>query len=193
MVELEKNLSRLKHIEQVLNLFFISFYSDIKKVYYILEENENSIKYELTFDKVINNSQKSINWKYESCGTIKLLLEIPYLLDCVQGKVVFIDEIDNGIHDVLMNSIIFNLLKDMKGQIIFTTHNTLLMNSLDPKYVYILNSDFQGNKTLTCVKDFERIQKNNNLRKKYLDGIYGGVPNSNDIDFDDIFNNWDDK
>lgn len=188
---LKKNINKLQKNEKILNLFFISFYSDIKKVYYKLEENENNVKYELTFEKVINGSRRSINWKKESYGTFKLLLEIPYILDCLNGKTVFIDEIDNGIHDILMETIIKSLITDMKGQVIFTTHNTLLMNSLDPKYVYILDSDYKGNKTLNCVKDFERIQKNNSLRKKYLDGIYGGVPNSDDIDLNDIFNNGD--
>ena len=71
--------------------------------------------------------------------------------------------------------------------IIITTHNTLLLEELERKYMYIIYIDFKGNKEIRCVDDYKkRTQKTNNLRDKYLRGDYGGVPNVGYIDFEDI-------
>ncbi len=71
------------------------------------------------------------------------------------------------------------------GQLIFTTHNTLLLEAINPDSVYIINIDSEGNKEVSCCSDYDckRIQKTNNLRNMYLKGMFGGIPYSTDIDF----------
>ena len=71
-------------------------------------------------------------------------------------------------------------------QLIFTTHNTLLQNSISPKYLYIINSNAEGEKEIFNITEFERIQSNHNITKRYLDGLYGGVPIPSYFDFQDI-------
>lgn len=48
---------------------------------------------------------------------------------------VIIDEIDTEIHDLLMKALIDGLMDIETGQLIATTHNTMLMNTLDKKCV----------------------------------------------------------
>ena len=81
-------------------------------------------------------------------------------------------------------------LKDsLKGQLIVTTHNTLLLKEMEPEEVYIIVIDANGNKEICCITDYEgRTQKTHNMQAKYLRGDYEGVPYVGMIDYSDF---WD--
>lgn len=75
----------------------------------------------------------------------------------------------------------------INGQFIATTHNTLLMNSLPQEYIYIIQTDYNGNKEITCMNKYSfRTQQSNNKQKKYLSGTYKGVPNIGYLDFEEL-------
>lgn len=186
MIE-KKELNKLKELEEALNNYFTSLYSDIKGVHYELNEENNKISYTLYFDKIINQNIRSIPYSMESTGTMKLLTLFLYINRCiVSNETVFIDEIDSGIHDILMNYLLLNLEKEIKGQLIITTHNTLLLQKLNPEYSYVINVDINGNKSLNCIKDFGRIQKNHNITTRYLNGVFGGIPEPGYLDLQEI-------
>lgn len=174
---LNRNDKELKAFENALNCFFTQLYSDIKSVYYAFKRGKNGYSYELHFKKMINDRLVDVPISMESTGTQKLLDFFPFMFTSVLGASIFVDEIDSGIHDLLMVHII-DLLKDsLQGQCIATTHNTLLMEDLHPENIYMINSDARGNKKIVCVSDYKRrTQKNHNMRKKYLDGDYAGMP-----------------
>ena len=88
-------------------------------------------------------------------------------------------------HDVLLNNIITSLTNEITGQLIITTHNTLLLESIDTKSAYIITVDYLGNKTIRCIDEFS-IQSTNNARIKYLKGLFGGTPYIDGIDYDGI-------
>lgn len=186
MIE-KKELNKLKELEEALNNYFTSLYSDIKGVHYELNEENNKISYTLYFDKIINQNIRSIPYSMESTGTMKLLTLFLYINRCiVSNETVFIDEIDSGIHDILMNYLLLNLEKEIKGQLIITTHNTLLLQKINPEYSYVINVDINGNKSLNCIKDFGRIQKNHNITTRYLNGVFGGIPEPGYLDLQEI-------
>jgi hypothetical protein len=183
----DKNDKELKICEKALNIFFTQLYSDIKSVNYIFTHEKDEFSYELHFNKLISGKIISVPISMESTGTQKLIDIFPSLYTSVSGGTVFIDEIDSGIHDLLMENIVSNIKDSLKGQIILTTHNTLLMESLLPEETYIINVDMNGNKTIDCVSDYkERTQKNNNIRSKYLKGSYSGIPYTGYFDFQEI-------
>lgn len=185
---IEKNqLNELKKYETVLNIFFTQGYADIKEVKYNITEKENKIYYELYFYKMIGGEIKPIPSKMESAGTRRILDQFDTLIGSLLGETVIIDEIDNGIHDVLMKNIIMSIKDEITGQLIITTHNTLLLEILPKEYIYILSTDYNGNKTINSIKDYEiKIQKNNNARDLYFKGVFGGIPTTDYIDFEEI-------
>ncbi|MBR2376333.1 MAG: ATP-binding protein [Clostridia bacterium] len=64
-----------------------------------------------------------ISRQYESTG-IKKLMSIYYALCNVErGGIVFIDELDANIHDVILIKLVDYIREYTKGQLIFTTHN----------------------------------------------------------------------
>ena len=180
-------LSEIKKYENVLNIFFTQAYADIKEVKYEINEKEDRIHYELFFYKMIGGQIKSIPSRLESDGTRRILNQFDTIIGSLLGETVILDEIDNGIHDVLMKNIIMSIKDEITGQLIITTHNTLLLEVLPKENIYILSADYNGNKTINSIKEYGiKIQKNNNARDLYFKGVFGGIPTTNYIDFEEI-------
>lgn len=79
------------------------------------------------------------------------------------GLTAFVDEVDSGIHDLLMNDIL-RLLKNAvdqtdEGQFIATTHNTLLMDSVPADEVYVLKADAEGEKRLSVSRTIDSVRR----------------------------------
>ncbi len=164
--------NELISMEKLLNEFFTTLYTDIDSVYYKVDKESNEIKYQLFIKKKINNHIIDIDFNDESTGTQNLLDLLPYIVAAVEGQVVVIDEFETGIHDLLVEEIIEKLFNNIKGQLIFTTHNTRLLESQLPNNIMYLLRYSNGIKELISFDSDGRIQKNINLRKRYLSGFY---------------------
>lgn len=195
--ELEKGKISIKYekdliqTEYLLNEIFTNLYSDIKNVYYKKEIEDNYIKYRLFSKKMIYGKIKDIDFSLESTGTQNILSLIPYLISACEGQTVIIDEFDTGIHDLLIKNLLECISRYIKGQLIITTHNTILIDSIIPnENIYIFNANSKAEKELIAITDFNgRIHKNNSPRKKYLNGLYNGIPMFTDIDFEELIDN----
>ena len=180
-------INEIKKYENVLNIFFTQAYADIKSVKYNIEEKGERIKYKLCFNKIIGGNLKSIPIELESEGTKKIVDEFDTLIGAIMGETVVIDEIDNGIHDLLMKNIILSIKDEINGQLIITTHNTLLLEILPKECIYILSTNYEGNKNINTIKEYGiKIQKNHNIRDLYFKGVFGGIPTTNYVDFEEI-------
>ncbi len=181
-------MEELVKAENVVNEFFTLAYADIKEAYYKKEIVEDKIEYELFFKKLIYGEIIDVSYEAESTGTLHLLNILPFLLMSVEGTTVIIDEIDTGIHDLLVNNILTNIINSLKGQLIITTHNTMLLESeIEPSYIYTFMVDRNANKMLEPITNYEdRSHPNLNYRSRYLKGMYGGTPMSRDVDFDEL-------
>ena len=179
---------RLINIENVINTFFTALFSDIKQAYYKKKIDNDKINYVLCFTQNLYNKLIDIEYNRESTGTKNILKILPYLISAAKGKTVIIDEIDNGVHDLLMLKILENLSENLKGQLIITTHNTLLLEEEFIKdSIYIFKVDENANKKLLALNKFEgRVHPNLSIRKRYLKGLYGGIPFPMDIDFNEL-------
>jgi len=188
---IDKNNKELLSMEKFLNGVFTQLYSDIKKVFYIFTPIENKYKYELYFSKLIDDKVKEIPFELESTGTQQLLEIIKFIFLSILGNTVIVDEMENGIHDLLIYEVISSLLDSFNyienAQFIATTHSTYLMEMLPQESIYILVSDVFGRKNILSIDNFDfRTQKNNNIRLKYLRGDYSGIPNSGYLEFNDL-------
>lgn len=194
--EIEKSSKReLEKATNILTYIFTGLYSDIKSLFYETEELEDGkIKYELFLKKVVGEKILEIPFSLESKGTKNLLKLIPNLISAIKGDVVIIDEFDNGIHDLMVKEIFEELIETTTGQLIITTHNTLLLETeIDNKYLYMLKVDVDGVKNVESLdKDEDRVHKNHNRRLRYLKGLYHAVPMVGNLDFDLILEELED-
>ncbi|MCL2718730.1 MAG: ATP-binding protein [Lachnospiraceae bacterium] len=172
--------------ERILKDFFTQAYADIKDVFYKKSHESDEIEYKLFFKKMIGGKIRTIDIERESAGTQHILDVIRSLLGAFCGVTVVYDEIDNGIHDLLLKNIILSMMDEITGQLIITTHNTFLLESIDIKSAFVITVDYLGNKEVKCLNKYPRIQGTNNPRNMYLKGLFGGVPIVDIVDYDEI-------
>ena len=168
-------LPDLIRTEHVLNDILTQSYADIKKVKYEIKQNE------LFVYKMISGNIRKISFENESSGTCQLLRILPSMLAALNGSTVFIDEADTSIHDILFKKVLNAIRDQITGQLIITTHNTMLLESIPASEVYVISVDYLGNKKAICIDEYG-IKKNNNARNMYLHGLFGGVPTLDEIE-----------
>ncbi len=116
----------------------------------------------------------------ESDGTIRLLDFIPAFHEMLTGNKVFvIDEIERSIHPLLIKELVkkFSLDSDTKGQLIFTTHESNLLDQeiFRQDEIWFAEKDKNGSTDLYSLNDFKE-HKTIDIRKGYLKGRYGSIP-----------------
>ena len=175
----------LDKTEKMLTDFFTLTNRDIKKAFYKKNIADEEINYSLILSKKIAGKIRDIDFSLESTGTQSIIQQLPFMLVAVKGSVAIIDEFDTGIHDLLVKSLITSLNNDINGQLILTTHNTLLMESDIPKdSIYVINELSSNDKEIQCILHYNnKISDKNNVRNQYLLGKYSGIPENNLIDF----------
>lgn len=182
----KENEELLNRSERIIRDFFTQAYADIKDVYYERKLENDVIIYKLYVMKMIGGKIRTIPFSRESAGTQHIIDIIRSLLGAFCGVTVVYDEIDDGIHDLLLKNVLESMIGDITGQLIITTHNTYMLETIDIKSVYLINVDYQGGKEVKCLDKYPRIQGTNNPRIMYLKGLFGGVPIVDILDYDTI-------
>lgn len=182
------NQEILNKTENMLTSFFKLTNKDIHKAYYKKEIENDRIKYSLVLSKNISGELRDIDFSLESTGTQSIVQQLPFMLVSIAGSVAILDEFDTGIHDLLVKSLVTSLYKNMSGQLILTTHNTLLMESNLPKdSIYVINELPNNDKEIKCILYYNnKLGEKNNIRNQYLIGKYSGVPDNININFDEL-------
>ena len=175
----------LDQTERILNGFFTQAYSDIKQVFYQKNPEGPNLHYRLFVQKMIGGQIRSINFLEESEGTKRILFMINDLLGACQGGTIALDEIDTGVHDLLLKTMLESIDDWIDGQLIITTHNTYLLETLRPQSIYVINVDYLGNKEVHCLDEYY-IHGTNNVRTMYIKGLFGGVPVVAEIEYGEI-------
>ena len=185
--------SDLDRLEEIISEFFSRLYSDVKGAYYTRESVSEGIRYELFFKKQISGIVRDIPARMESAGTKKMMAALTPILRAVNVRIEFVDEMDSGVHDLLITNVMEQTIPAIKGQLVATTHSTCLMDSLSPDSVYVIGVDRKGFKKIRCVSSIERIRSTNSIRHKYYEGNFLGIPYIADLGLTDIASIWERK
>ncbi len=126
-----------------------------------------------------NGFEGSLEMESQSEGTARILNLIPAFYRLENEPVVFfIDEIENSIHPLLMIKLIKHFSNsNSKGQLIYTTHETQLLNQqevLRPDEVWFTEKH-EGCTKMYSLNEF-KIHHTINIQNGYLAGRYGGIP-----------------
>ena len=116
----------------------------------------------------------------ESEGTRKTLMLLGPLFDVMgAGGVLFIDELESSLHPEITRLLIrfFNSKKNSRAQLVFTTHDTnLLDNELFRRdQIYFCTKEPNRHTELASLLDFD-IRQEIDFERAYLTGRVGGVP-----------------
>lgn len=121
-------------------------------------------------------------WDSESAGTHRFFaLAGPWLNILANGYTVFVDELETSMHPLMVRELLrllFSARTNPHGaQIVFTTHNPLLldMTLIRRDQVWFTDKDEAGEGHLYPLTDYAP-RNTESLVRGYMSGRYGGVP-----------------
>ena len=140
-------------------------------------------------EEIILNNAADLE-QYLSSGTIKGIITFSMVKEVLHsGGYLLVDEIERELHPMLVNFIVAKFQSKNSNpngaQIIFTTHNTELMNLelLRKDQIYFADKNRNdGSSELYSVTDF-MTKTADNIRKGYLAGKYGATP---DLEIEEV-------
>jgi hypothetical protein len=130
----------------------------------------------------------------ESMGTKKLFnLASDWWSLANEKRSLFADELDASLHprllDALIRAVNHPASQQMRSQLVFATHDTGLLEGYDGKppalrrdQVYFTDKKNNGASELFALAEFKEDARSvHNIRKRYLGGRYGSLPNAEGI------------
>lgn len=127
----------------------------------------------------------------ESTGIKKLFEIICPILDIIQkGKILICDEFETGLHESVVHELVrvfHTIQKDGNAQLIFSTHDTSLLDSdlFRRDQIWFTQLDEHRCTDLYSLIEIKDVRKTENLERGYVTGKYGAIPmlNKNFLDF----------
>lgn len=160
---------------------------------FALKLEDGEIKAErVTLQHVAGPGQsRSLEWWDESDGTRSAARLIGLFSALALGieMVLVVDELDRSFHTELSRALIAGFLassnKATRAQLVFTTHDLLLMDPemLRRDEIWVLEKDRFGQTRASALSEFQGPRKVTDLRKSYLRGRFGGVPSIKPLEF----------
>ena len=115
----------------------------------------------------------------ESEGTKTLFRMMVRMIGIIhEGKMLLVDEIDNSLHTQLVEFVIGMFNHSDHAQLIYTTHNTHLLNTDFQRrdQVYFVNKREDGSCDLYSLFDFKDFRDTLDMEKAYLQGRFDAIP-----------------
>ena len=115
----------------------------------------------------------------ESAGTQALFFIMLSIIDVVKNnKILLIDEIESSLHSKIVEYIVNLFHVSHSAQIIYTTHNTSLLNlkKLRKDQVYFVNKRKDGSSDLYSLFDYKDFRDSMDVEKAYLQGRFDAIP-----------------
>lgn len=115
----------------------------------------------------------------ESNGTRQLFGVLLRLLDVVKnGKALMLDEFDLSLHTLLADFILDLIHASAKSQLLFTSHNTNLIdtNRLRKDQILFVNKKDDGSTEVYSLYDFKGFRETMDAEKGYIQGRFDAIP-----------------
>ncbi len=166
----------IKHDKDQLLKFLNAIDSEIVDIDY--DNSEKKIMF-FTYHMGENGKKYLLSLYNESDGTVKSIMLFMYAKMAVANNLsLFVDELNIKLHPLLLKFIIDLFYdKDSEAQLIYTTHDTTLMDKrfFRRDQILFVQKDEHGHSELTALSDF-RVRSDASFEKDYLAGVYGGIP-----------------
>ncbi|MBL8232988.1 MAG: ATP-binding protein [Bryobacterales bacterium] len=141
---------------------------------------QDSARHRIDFRHRSDGPPVTFSIEQESRGTVAFLSLLGPVLEALRkGGLVAIDELDAHLHPLLAARLIELFTSpelNRKGaQLIFTTHDTNLLECLRKDEVWLTEKKEDGSSTLYSLSEF-KSKRGENLQSGYLQGRYGAIP-----------------
>ena len=118
----------------------------------------------------------------ESAGIKNLFKMICPIIEILQqGKILICDEFESNLHESIVYEIVklfYTAHKDKNAQLIFSTHDTSLLNDnlFRHDQIWFTQLNSQRATELYSLAEIRNVKKGENLKKGYIMGKYGAIP-----------------
>jgi AAA15 family ATPase/GTPase len=115
----------------------------------------------------------------ESDGTKSLFLLLLSLFDIIRNnKILLIDELESHLHTSIVEFIIKLFYSSESAQLIFSTHNTKLLDldKIRKDQIYFVNKKSNGSTDLYSLFDYKDFRDTMDVEKAYRQGRFDAVP-----------------
>lgn len=158
---------------------------DDKKSINRLKKNEVLFGKHNVYEKQNIVSTHALPFINESFGTNKLFALGGLIVKILnKGGVIIFDELDSSLHPFLASLLIrfFQENHPLNAQLIFTTHETFLLNKeFRSDQIWFTQKNTYGETELFSAQDFEGVREDIPFEKWYLGGKFGAIPYVNNL------------
>ena len=159
----------LKPFEKVASAFVGSMFDDVADLRYETEEfDDGLVAYEMTAGK---EGGARMSLEDECQGVRETVRILPALLARALGGVAFVDNIEFGLHEMVLNSLFGECLSNSTGQLVATSHDTVVLENANPHSIFMAKEG-----RIIPITEIERTQRNHNNRNRYFKGVFGAIP-----------------
>lgn len=129
----------------------------------------------------VKNSVYDFELKEESDGTQRIFDFIPMVKSVKTEEYTYvIDELDRSLHPTLVRALVSKIIvdKNMKGQLIFTTHDAGLLDGkvFRNDEIWFAEKDREAQNTHLYTLDEFKPRADLDIEKGYLNGRFGAIP-----------------
>ena len=134
--------------------------------------------------KIVHRNSKgeyfTIDLSNDSDGTRDIVNNLAEVMTIGQdGGLMLEDELGSNYHTRLtqyfLNVMGSNKINSGNAQLFFASHDTKILNLLNPDQIYLVDKDDDGSTFVTLLSDYQ-IRPEMNVELGYLKGRFGGVP-----------------
>lgn len=117
-------------------------------------------------------------WSQESMGTQKFFEVAVPIIDALENdKTIFIDEFGTYIHPTLVHAILslFGKTDSEAAYMALTTHDTNMLRELSRNEIVLVEKNHAEESLITPLTELG-VRDGESFEKRYLAGLYGGIP-----------------
>lgn len=132
-----------------------------------------------------DGSETTFDLRNEADGTQRVIDLLPAFCDLSEAgsrRVYVVDELDRSLHSLLTRQLIAAYLDsctpETRAQLIFTTHDLLLMDQelLRRDEMWVTERTTDGTSALFSFSEYEEVRYDKDIRRSYMQGRLGGIP-----------------
>ena len=173
LIDIKVNIDKKKMEEMEIPPFLSDEFKNV-----LLQSQIDAITAKVVYEKFETDLLQE-----ESTGVQKLVALLCPLLDImINGKVLIYDELEMGLHEALVYELVklfINTNLDSFSQILFTTHETGLLNLDIFRRDQIWFTEMRGidrSTDLYSLAEIKKVRKQDNFGKGYIAGKYCAIP-----------------
>jgi AAA15 family ATPase/GTPase len=139
----------------------------------------------IAYHSMADGSEIKFDMRQESDGSRRAIDILPAFLNLASDgskKVYVIDEVERSLHTLLTRKMIETFLDnctaESRMQLLLTTHDVFLMDQkiMRRDEMWVAERDDLGASSLTSFSEYLDIRYDKDIRKSYMQGRLGGIP-----------------